>query len=383
MTAQPLKRTPLSQLHRAHGAKFVPFAGYEMPLHYADGVLAEHKHTRECASLFDISHMGQAWLEAIPQEKISPRHECVAGLIESLVPGEIIMLKPGRMRYSLLLSGQGGILDDLMITRPDEDDRERLFLVVNAAAKDTDFAHIESSLAARAKLKPLEDRALLALQGPKSAQVLEQSIPSTSELEFMQSHAFDVDGRSCLISRSGYTGEDGFEISVPATLAQDMTRALLSSGDVKFAGLGARDSLRLEAGLCLYGHDLTSDINPVEAGLVWTIGKRRREKGGFPGAARILRLLQNGCERRRVGLVPQGRAPARKGTVIQDRHGGKIGYVTSGTYGPTYGGPIAMGYIARAFSEPGTEIQLVIRGVPRPARVTSLPFVPHRYHRKG
>ncbi len=382
MTAQPLKRTPLFELHRAHGAKFVPFAGHEMPLHYADGILAEHKHTRAGASLFDISHMGQAWLEAVPQEKTSPSHERVAGLIESLVPGEIIALKSGRMRYSLLLNGQGGILDDLMITRPDEDDRGRLFLVVNAATRDADFAHIESSLAGRVKLKPLEDRALLALQGPKSAQVLEQSVPSTSELEFMQSRAFDVGGRSCLISRSGYTGEDGFEISVPASFVQDMSRALLSCKDVKFAGLGARDSLRLEAGLCLYGHDLTSDIDPVEAGLGWTIGKRRREEGGFPGASRILELLQNGSEYRRVGLVPRGRAPAREGTGIQDNQGVKIGRVTSGTYGPTCGGPIAMGYIARAFSEPGTEIQLLVRGVPRPARVTSLPFVPHRYHRK-
>ncbi len=382
MTAQALRRTPLTDLHLSQGAKLVPFAGYEMPLHYAQGILAEHKHTRERAALFDVSHMGQAWLAAAPQNNEQPNHEDIAVQMESLVPGDIIALKPGHIRYSLLLAPDGGILDDLMITRADEG-AGRLFLVVNAATKDADFAHIESSLGPAARLEPLTDRALLALQGPRAADVLEKCIPSTSDLSFMQAREFSYEGDPCLISRSGYTGEDGFEISVPENLAVDLTRQLLSFDDVALAGLGARDSLRLEAGLCLYGHDLTGEINPVEADLKWTIGKRRREEGGFPGAQKILNLMQNGTERLRVGIVPEGRAPAREGTVIQDLTGREIGLVTSGSFGPSFGGPIAMGYVDSACSEIGTDLQLVIRGTPRPARVASMPFVPHRYHRKG
>jgi aminomethyltransferase len=270
-----------------------------------------------------------------------------------------------------------------MILRPDEPNQGRLFMVANAATKDADFAHIETLLGSALRVMPLLDHALLALQGPKAASVLERCIKGTSNLAFMQAREFDVDGQTSLISRSGYTGEDGFEISVPSDHAESLARQLLNQDEVAFAGLGARDSLRLEAGLCLYGHDLTEDINPVEADLRWMIGKHRREEGGFPGARHILELLQHGSDRIRIGIVPEGRAPAREGALIQDQQGRDIGLVTSGTFGPTYGGPIAMGYVDRAFSEVGTELQLVIRGTPCPACVTSLPFVPHRYHRKG
>jgi aminomethyltransferase len=383
MTSQSLKRTTLTVLHLEHGAKLVPFAGYEMPLHYSQGIFAEHKHTRDSASLFDVSHMGQAWLAAVLDDDQEPSHETIAALLETLVPGDITSLMPGRMRYSLLLNGAGGILDDFMILRPDEPNQGRLFMVANAATKDADFAHIETLLGSALRVMPLLDHALLALQGPKAASVLERCIKGTSNLAFMQAREFDVDGQTSLISRSGYTGEDGFEISVPSDHAESLARQLLNQDEVAFAGLGARDSLRLEAGLCLYGHDLTEDINPVEADLRWMIGKHRREEGGFPGARHILELLQHGSDRIRIGIVPEGRAPAREGALIQDQQGRDIGLVTSGTFGPTYGGPIAMGYVDRAFSEVGTELQLVIRGTPCPACVTSLPFVPHRYHRKG
>ena len=367
----PLLRTPLYDLHRALDARMVPFAGYEMPLQYAGGIIAEHLCTRESAGLFDVSHMGQAWLEARAD---------VAGAMETLCPGDIRGLAPGRMRYTVLLNDDGGIVDDVMVVRPA--DGERLMLVVNAACKDKDYAHIGARLAGRARLEPAAGKALLALQGPAAAKVIERLCPAAVALEFMTAAQLAVDGISCIVSRSGYTGEDGFEISVPANRASDLAGRLLGEPEVRPAGLGARDSLRLEAGLCLYGHDLDEGTSPVEAGLAWTVARRRRSEGGFPGAARILGELARGPARRRVGLRPEGRTPAREGARILDRMGLAVGVVTSGGYGPTVAGPIAMGYVPAAHAAPGTRLAVAIRDRQVPAEVAALPFVPHRY-RKG
>ncbi|MGK9236382.1 glycine cleavage system aminomethyltransferase GcvT [Inquilinus limosus] len=372
MTDTPLQRTPLFDLHVELGAKLVPFAGYEMPVQYPAGILKEHLHTRAEAGLFDVSHMGQAWLEAEPGED-------VAALIETLVPGDIAGLAPGRIRYSLLLNDEGGILDDLMITR--SPDPALLFLVVNAACKDADFAHIATKLAGRARLVRLDDRALIALQGPKAAEVLARHAFGADDLAFMESGSFALDRVECLISRSGYTGEDGFEISAPAEEAERIARFLLSEPEVAPIGLGARDSLRLEAGLCLYGHDIDTTTTPVEAGLAWTIGKRRRAEGGFPGADRILKQLAEGPARKRVGLKPEGRAPAREGTPILSSDGREIGRVTSGGFGPTVGGPVAMGYVEAGFAAAGTPVSLLIRDKAHPAVVAALPFVAPNFHR--
>lgn len=372
MTDTPLLRTPLYGLHVELGGKMVPFAGYEMPVQYPLGVLKEHLHTRAEAGLFDVSHMGQAWLEAEPGED-------AAALIETLLPGDIAALAPGRIRYSLLLNDDGGILDDLMVTRTP--DPARLFLVVNAACKDADFAHIAAKLAGRARLVRLDDRALIALQGPKAAEVLARHAFGADDLAFMETGTFALDRVECMISRSGYTGEDGFEISVPAEEAEDLARRLLAEPEVAPIGLGARDSLRLEAGLCLYGHDIDTTTTPVEAGLSWTIGKRRRAEGGFPGAARILQQLAEGPARKRVGVKPDGRAPAREGTPILSADGREIGRVTSGGYGPSVAGPVAMGFVESRFAAPGTAVSLLIRGKAHPAVVAALPFVAANFHR--
>lgn len=368
---QDLKYTPLHALHLELGGKMVPFAGYAMPVQYPAGILTEHKHTRAEAGLFDVSHMGQAWLEA----------PGVAALFESLVPGDIQGLAPGQIRYSLLMADDGGILDDLMVTRPvDDTDGSRLFLVVNAACKDQDFAHIAAKLAGRARLTRLDDRALLALQGPKAAAVMARLGPAASRLVFMTASPVTIAGIDCLVSRSGYTGEDGFEISVPADRAEALARTLLAQPEVAPIGLGARDSLRLEAGLCLYGHDIDTTTDPIEAALAWTVPKRRREAADFPGAARVLAALKDGVSRRRVGIRPLGRAPAREGTVIALPDGGaEIGIVTSGGFGPTVEGPVAMGYVPPALAKPGTRIDLIVRGKPLPAEIATLPFAPHRY----
>lgn len=368
---QDLKYTPLHALHLELGGKMVPFAGYAMPVQYPAGILTEHKHTRAEAGLFDVSHMGQAWLEA----------PGVAALFESLVPGDIQGLAPGQIRYSLLMADDGGILDDLMVTRPvDDTDGSRLFLVVNAACKDQDFAHIAAKLAGRARLTRLDDRALLALQGPKAAAVMARLGPAASRLVFMTASPATIAGIDCLVSRSGYTGEDGFEISVPADRAEALARTLLAQPEVAPIGLGARDSLRLEAGLCLYGHDIDTTTDPIEAALAWTVPKRRREAADFPGAARVLAALKDGVSRRRVGIRPLGRAPAREGTVIALPDGGaEIGIVTSGGFGPTVEGPVAMGYVPPALAKPGTRIDLIVRGKPLPAEIATLPFAPHRY----
>jgi aminomethyltransferase len=368
-----LATTPLHTLHVARGARMVPFAGYEMPVQY-DSILAEHLHTRAAAGLFDVSHMGQAFL-------IGPDHESAARALEALVGADLIELGPGRQRYTQLLDEAGGILDDLMVTRsadPDEDGV--LMLVVNASRKAADFEHIERALPANVKLLRAEQRALVALQGPRSAAVLTRHAPETAAMAFMSARSTQFDGIDCHVSRSGYTGEDGYEISVKALRVRAIVERLLSHPEVKLIGLGARDSLRLEAGLCLYGHDIDASTTPIEAKLGWSIGKRRRVHGGFPGASRILEELQRGPLRRRVGLEMDGRIPARKGAEILVG-GARIGKVTSGGFGPSVSRPIAMGYVESGHATPGNAVAVAVRGKDLPARIVPLPFVPHRYYR--
>lgn len=367
MTGTP-KRTPLYDLHVARGGRMVPFAGYDMPVQYPTGIIKEHTHTREAVGFFDVSHMGQAFLDVIDGD--------VATALETLVPGDIAGLAVGRQRYTVLLNDQGGIMDDLMVAKAAPN---RLFLVVNAATKDADFDHIAKALDGRARLTRLEPRALFALQGPKAADTLARHAPDVRTLTFMGTGTFPLMGVEAFISRSGYTGEDGFEISVPADAATRVAEALLAEPDVLPIGLGARDSLRLEAGLCLYGHDIDPETSPIEASLGWTIAKRRRAAGDFPGADRILREIAQGPARRRVGLLPEGRAPVREGADILDSSGEVIGVVTSGGFAPTVGGPIAMGYVKSAHAEIGTQVFLTLRGKTIPAKVVAMPFVPHRY----
>ena len=367
VAAAPLKRTPLYAFHRELGAKMVPFAGYEMPVHYPPGILSEHLHTRSQAGLFDVSHMGQM--------RLAGATSLVS--LEALVPGDLQALAPMRMRYTLLLNEQGGILDDLMATRLERE----LFLVVNAARKDADLAHLRDRLGSAATIEPLEDRALLALQGPAAASVLSRFVNGIARLGFMTATEVTLDGRKCLVTRSGYTGEDGFEISLPAAHAEELARMLIAQPEILLIGLGARDSLRLEAGLCLYGHDIDETTTPIEADLAWTVGKRRRAEGGFPGAAIVLRQLAEGAACKRIGIRPDGRAPAREDTQIVDTAGARIGRVTSGGFGPSVGGPVAMGYVDRAHTGEGTVFDLLVRGVGRSARVVRLPFVPTRYYR--
>ncbi|MFZ3034884.1 MAG: glycine cleavage system aminomethyltransferase GcvT [Parvibaculum sp.] len=367
-----LEVTPLHALHIELGAKMVPFAGYDMPVQYKDGVLTEHLHTRAAAGLFDVSHMGQAFL-------VGPDHETVSKALEALVPGDILGLAPGHVRYTLLLNDKGGIRDDLMVTRTQKDGT--LFLIVNAACKHQDFAHIEANLPAGIKLQRIEDRALIALQGPKAVEVLARFAPAVADMDFMTSQDMDVAGIPCFISRSGYTGEDGNEISVPVDKAVELTKKLLGEAEVKPIGLGARDSLRLEAGLCLYGHDIDETTTPIEGALAWTIGKRRRAEANFPGAKIIMEQIASGVARKRVGILPEGKAPAREHTEIVDASGKVIGEITSGGYGPTVGGPIAMGYVATTFAKVGTEVELMVRGKGRPAKIVAMPFVEKRFHR--
>jgi glycine cleavage system T protein (aminomethyltransferase) len=366
-TEAPLRRTPLYSLHRSLGARMVPFAGYEMPVQYPAGILAEHLHVRAKAGLFDVSHMGQLRLAG---------RDPAAGL-EALVPGDLRGLAPMRMRYTLLLNDRGGIVDDLMTTRLGDG----LFVVVNAARKAADLADLRARLPAAVTIAPLEDRALLALQGPAAATVLARLAPGVERLAFMSAAELALDGRHCLVTRSGYTGEDGFEISVSAGDAAALAERLLAEPEVEPAGLGARDSLRLEAGLCLYGYDIDETTSPVEADLAWTIGKRRRAEGGFAGATVILRQLAEGTPRRRVGIRPDGRAPAREATPILDAAGSEIGLVTSGGFGPSLGGPIAMGYVDAGHAAADAPLSLLVRGAPRPAHIAPLPFVPHHYYR--
>lgn len=359
-------KTPLNALHRELGARMVDFAGYDMPVQF-EGIMAEHNHTRTAAGLFDVSHMGQVLLLGQGADTA----------LEALVPSNIRELKPGRQRYTMLLNEQGGILDDLMVTRRPND----LLLVVNAACKKDDIAHLGSHLPAGVLLTVLKDRALLALQGPAAEAALARLVPGAARMKFMDAASFDWSGTQLWISRSGYTGEDGFEISVPAEDAEALARALLADESVRPIGLGARDSLRLEAGLCLYGHDIDTTTSPVEAGLVWAMQKRRREQGGFPGADRIRKELSDGPTRHRVGLKPEGRAPVREGAELTDADGAAIGQVTSGGFGPSAGHPVAMGYVQSGFEQPGTVVQAVQRGKALPMTVVPLPFVQQTYKR--
>src|SRR3954453_23184770 len=371
----PLLKTPRHSLHVARGGRMVPFAGYEMPVQYADGIIAEHNHVRDQAGLFDVSHMGQAFL-------VGADHEAVARALETLVPADILNLAPGRQRYTQLTDQNGGILDDLMVTRsadPAEDGV--LFLVVNAATKEADYTHISAHLPAGVRLIRADHRALVAVQGPMARDAVGRHCPEAVAMPFMSAITTRFDGIDCHISRSGYTGEDGYEISCKATRVRAIVERLLSEPSVKPIGLGARDSLRLEAGLCLYGHDIDTTTSPVEAALTWSIPKRRRAEGGFPGAARMQREIAEGPARKRVGIKPDGRAPAREGTEIKSAEGAPIGKVTSGGFGPTVNGPVSMGYVERAFAEPGTAVQLIVRDKPMSASIVALPFVPHRYVR--
>jgi len=371
----PLLKTPLHALHVARGGRMVAFAGYEMPVQYADGIIAEHNHVRAETGLFDVSHMGQAFL-------VGADHETVARALEALVPADIVNLAPGRQRYTQLTNEEGGILDDLMVTRsadPAEDGV--LFLVVNAATKDADYAHLGSRLPSGVRLIRADHRALIAVQGPMARQAVGRHCPEAVPMPFMSAITTRFDGIDCHISRSGYTGEDGYEISCKATRVRAIVERLLSEPSAKLIGLGARDSLRLEAGLCLYGHDIDTATSPVEAALTWSIQKRRRAEGGFPGAARIQREIAEQPARVRVGIKPEGRAPAREGTEIRSIAGEPIGKVTSGGFGPTVNGPIAMGYVENGFVEPGTSVQLIVRGKEFAASIVALPFVPHRYVR--
>ncbi len=366
---EQLKTTPLDALHRSLGGKMVPFAGYAMPVQYPLGVLKEHLHTRAAAGLFDVSHMGQGELTGAD----------IDTALETLVPGDIRGLKPGHIRYTVLLNNDGGIIDDLMVTRPAEPGKENtLYLVVNAACKDADFAHIAAKLP-QAKLVRHETAALLALQGPQAASVLGRFIPTAATMGFMTSIIAEFEDVPVRLFRSGYTGEDGYEISIPATSTEKVARALLAQPEVQPIGLGARDSLRLEAGLCLYGSDIDTKTTPVEANLSWVIGKRRRAEGGFPGAKKILDQLASGPPRLRVGIQPEGRAPARSHTEVRDEQEHTLGEITSGGFGPSVNGPVAMGYVETAFAKEGTPLTLIVRNQAMPARVAKLPFAPHRY----
>jgi len=369
------QKTPLHALHIELGARMAPFAGYDMPIHYPSGVLAEHLHTRKFAGLFDVSHMGQALIEG-------PDHATVAAFLEALCPADLLNLAPGRQRYTQLLNDEGGIVDDLMVTRPPGADGA-LRLVVNAARKAVDFALIRRRMPLRVRLTPLDEAALIALQGPLAAPTLARLAPGEGlkTMPFMSARPARLAQFETFVSRSGYTGEDGYEVSLNSTQAEGFARLLLAEPDVAPIGLGARDSLRLEAGLCLYGHELDETVDPIEAALSWSIQKRRRAEGGFPGAQRIQAALANGPSRRRVGIRPDGRAPAREGAEIASLGGASIGVVTSGGFGPSVGAPIAMGFVARACAAVGTPISLVVRGKPLSARVVALPFHPHAYYR--
>ena len=369
-----LQRTALYPAQMKQGARMVPFAGFEMPVQFSTGIIAEHNHTRNAAGLFDVSHMGQASIRGAT-------HETAARALEALVPADILGLEPGSVRYTQLTNPEGGIIDDLMVTRPlAPDDEGKLLLVVNASRKAVDYAWLTENLVPAVTLVPVDDRSLLALQGPEAETILSSHCPDAAAIPFMSALAAPFDGVDIQLSRSGYTGEDGYEMSIPTRHVAAVYEALLNHPEVKPIGLGARDSLRLEAGLCLYGHDIDETTSPVEADLVWSIGRHRRSEGGFIGAERILRELKEGPRRRRVGIRLEGRAPAREGTAIAVA-GRTVGTITSGGFGPTVSGPLAMGYVETAFAAPGTPLELMVRGKPLAAAVAKLPFVAHRYKR--
>jgi aminomethyltransferase len=386
-TGEPLKKLPLDALWRARTSKFADFAGYDMPIQF-EGLIAEHNFTRTHTGLFDVSHMGPCFF-ALPKGHGlvgDEAHRKIAALIERLVPADIQGLKPGQVRYTTLLNAEGGVLDDLMIARPAEAGAAGdLYIVVNAGCKMQDWALIADATQGEANLVRADDRALLALQGPRAEAVLSAVLGAdlVAGMVFMTVGRVETAHYGRLtITRSGYTGEDGYEILVRAEYATALAEAILAHADAAPIGLGARDSLRLEAGLCLYGHDLDPTTSPIEADLAWTIQKRRREAGDFPGAKRILAELKSGPKRKRVGIRPKDRAPAREGVEIH-KDGKKIGVVTSGGFSPILNAPISMGYVETAFAEPGTTFDLIVRGQPRAAEVVALPFTPHRYKRKG
>lgn len=376
-----LKRTPLYELHKSLGAKLVPFAGYEMPVQYAEGVKSEHLWTRAHAGLFDVSHMGPCFLSLREGVGTPGAHERIAALIERLVPSDIAVLKPGKSRLTVLLNDEGGILDDLIITRMEPEELQgSLYIVVNGAMKHQDWAYFEDRLGDEITLTRADDRALLALQGPEAVDVLKDYFPGCEDLKFMESKRVFWNDVRCGVARCGYTGEDGFEILIFADAAQDFVNQLLADERVKPIGLGARDSLRLEGGLCLYGHDMDATRDPVEADLQWVIQKSRRARADFPGADRILAAIADGPAEKRVGIRPLERAPAREGTEIHVG-GERVGIVTSGGFGPSVDAPVAMGYVRADLAQPGTPVELMVRGKPRPAEIAALPFVEHRYKR--
>ncbi len=370
-----LRTTPLTEAHVALGARMVPFAGYTMPVQYADGVLKEHLWCREHAGLFDVSHMGQARLRGV-----SP-----LSAFEEVTPGDFIGLKPGKQRYSVLLNKRGGIIDDLMAARPTAPDGsgdDGLFVVVNGACKDNDFKIIDDELAGQVQIERLEDRALLALQGPKAVDVLKRHVPEVATMVFMDARLLNGFGVDLIVSRSGYTGEDGFEISVPAHAAVTVWNQLLADENVRPIGLGARDSLRLEAGLPLYGHDLDESVSPIEGDLAFAVSRKRRDARDFPGAARIAQELTQGPTRIRVGLKVLEGAPAREGAEIADEDGNVVGKITSGGFSPVLRQGIALGFVPPLHSEVGTKLKVIVRGKPQAAEVVKTPFVAHRYVRK-
>jgi aminomethyltransferase len=370
MSADLLK-TPLHALHVELGARMVPFAGYDMPVNYPGGIIAEHKQCRESAALFDVSHMGQVRLLG----------DDAAHALETLVPVDVLGLAVGQQRYAFFTDASGGMLDDLMVTRRESD----LLLVVNAGCKDADIRHLVTHIGHRCQVLPMPDRALLALQGPRAAEALAHLNPAVTRLVFMTGGAFKLAGADCYVTRSGYTGEDGFEISVPEESAEKLMRTLINLPEVKPAGLGARDTLRLEAGLCLYGHDIDTRTSPVQAGLTWAIQKVRRpggeRDGHYPGADVIASQLASGASHKRVGLVGLERVPVREGAKLVDARGHKLGTVTSGTIAPTVNQPIAMAYLSAEHAQPKHEVYAEVRGQKVPMIVTPMPFVPHRYFR--
>jgi aminomethyltransferase len=379
---EDLKTTPLYAKHVAAGGRMVPFGGYNLPVQYPTGIMGEHKWTREHAGLFDVSHMGPSFLTLNNLSgDAEADHAAVAALVEPLVCGDIKGLKPGQVRYTLLLNETGGAIDDLMVARSPLFPGS-LYIVVNAGTKDNDFDIIAKAAGDKAKLTRADDGALLALQGPEAVAVMETIVPGVAELGFMTYAPFEWNGAKLIIARSGYTGEDGCEILCDASVAEAVWDALLADDRVKPIGLGARDSLRLEAGLPLYGHDLDETVSPTEAGLNFAVSKRRRESADFPGAARILGEFGGELSRVRVGLFVEG-APAREGTEILDASGMVVGKVTSGGFAPSLARAIALGFVPPAHAAPGTQLQVSVRGRMQPAQVTATPFVPHRYFRKA
>ena len=365
MTDAP-QRTPLYDLHVELGGKMVDFAGWEMPVQFPLGIMGEHKHCREKAALFDVSHMGQVIL----------RGDDVGAKLERICPQAFATLKEGKARYGFFTNAEGGVMDDLIVSNAGD----HFFVVVNASMRHQDIPHMAAHLDG-VEVTEIFDRGLIAVQGPSAEDVVGSFCPAARDLTFMETMVADINGVECRISRLGYTGEDGYEISIPEADTTAIARAFLAHEDCEPAGLGARDSLRLEAGLCLYGNDIDQSTSPIEASLTWAIQKRRREEGGFPGAERIQRELAEGASRKLVGIKPDGRAPARQGVEVQCMNGTTIGAITSGGFGPTVGGPVAMGYVAKGHGEPGEAVNLIIRGKAHPATIVSLPFVQQNYKR--